>query len=69
MIESEAEVFSIDAVWGCFGFFNPNDDIFFTLVVFGLPAGFFGNSGYIVALAFFSPQIVTMSFLTEPFMA
>jgi hypothetical protein len=68
MIESETEVFSIDAVWGCFGFLNA-EDIFFTLVVFGLPAGFFGNSGYIVALAFFSPQIVTMSFLIEPFMA
>ena len=34
---------------------------------FGLSAGFFGNAGYVICLIFFSPVIVSASFLLEPF--
>lgn len=65
--EEEYSMFSNDAEWGGFGFFN-KDKFFDTFFVFGMSAGFWGSAGYIISLLFFSPVIVSASFLTEPFL-
>ena len=69
MIEPDTtQVFSIDSVWGCFGFLN-SEDFVSNILVFGLSAGFFGNTGYIISLAFFSPAVISATFLLEPAIA
>ena len=60
-------MFSNDAEWGGFGFLN-KDKFFDTFFIFGMSAGFWGSAGYIISLLFFSPVIVSASFLTEPFL-
>lgn len=64
----ETEIFSIDAVYGCFGFLNP-DTIVFAFFAFGIPCCIFGSAGYVLCLLFYSPIITTNSFLLEPFFA
>ena len=51
---------------GGFGFVNP-DEAFYGLVCYGLSCGFFGSAGYVVCLIFFSPVIVSASYLIEIF--
>jgi len=68
IIEPETQVFSVDPVWGCFGFLS-GEDVINNLFVFGLSAGFFGNTGYVISLAFFSPAVISATFLLEPTIA
>lgn len=65
ILEPETQVFSFDPVWGCFGFLS-GEDVVNNLFVFGLSAGFFGNTGYVISLAFFSPAVISATFLLEP---
>ena len=67
-IEDEVQIFSTDPVWGCFGFLS-NEDWLDTFVIFGLSAGFFGNTGYVISLQFFSPAVISATFLLEPTIA
>ena len=55
-----------DKEWGAFGFLN-GDHAVEALLFFGPSSGFFGNAGYVISLLFFSPVIVSASFLMEPF--
>ena len=55
--------FSLDTSWGAFGFFA---DVPTAVLVYFF-AGFFGSCGYVISLLFFSPVIVSASFLLEPF--
>ena len=59
--------FSLDREWGGFGYFH-KDEVFYAFICFGLTAGFFGSLGYVISLLFFSPVIVSASFLFEPFL-
>lgn len=68
IIEPQAVLFSVDPVWGCFGFLS-GEDVINNLFVFGLSAGFFGNTGYVISLAFFSPAVISATFLLEPAIA
>ena len=61
------EFFSLDPLWGGFGFAH-KDEVFAAFVCFGTSAGFFGNAGYVICLLFFSPVIVSATFLFEPFL-
>ena len=54
--------FSTDREWGGFGLFAP-EEAFAALVCFGSTAGFFGSCGSVICLLFFSPVIVSASFL------
>lgn len=56
--------FSTDVVWGGFGLVGEEP---LALACYALSAGFLGNCGYVIALLFFSPVIVSASFLFEPF--
>ena len=56
--------FSTDPVWGGFGLVQEDP---MALFCFAISAGFLGSCGYIIALFFFSPVIVSASFLAEPF--
>ena len=67
-IEDDVQIFSTDPVWGCFGFLS-KEDWFDTFVIFGLSAGFFGNTGYVISLQFFSPAVISATFLLEPTIA
>ena len=58
--------FSLDPYWGGFGYFN-SDEAFYALFCFGMTGGFWGSLGYVISLLFFSPVIVSASFLFEPF--
>ena len=62
------EVFSTDKYLGAFGFFH-KDQALVAILGFGTAAGFFGHAGYILCLFFFSPVIVSASFLAEPFLS
>lgn len=68
VFDSRTMIFSVDPVWGCFGFLDA-DQIVMSFVVFGLTAGFFGNAGYTICLMFCSPVIVSAVFLIEPIIA
>ena len=68
MDPEHTQVFSLDPVEGCFGFLD-GDRAVTSLLIFGLPAGFLGNAGYIICLMFFSPVIVSSMFLLEPLIA
>ena len=59
--------FSLDREWGGFGFAH-EDEAFVAFACYGTSAGFFGNAGYVICLIFFSPVIVSASFLAEPFL-
>ena len=57
--------FSADGTWGAFGFVQEDPRIVWAWIVC---AAFFGNCGYLISLLFFSPIIVSASFLVEPFL-
>ena len=57
---------STDKYYGGFGFLN-GDTLFAALVCYGASSGFWGSTGYILSLLFFSPVIVSAAFLFEPF--
>ena len=59
---------SFDIEFGLFGFLN-SSNLFYCFVPFGIFAGFFGLPGYVVALKFFSPVLVSTSMLLEPFIS
>lgn len=67
MSYSDFEFFSMDAEWGGFGFLDQNEAVA-AILWYGLSAGFFGNPGYIICLLFFSPVVVTATYLFEPFL-
>ena len=67
-LEPNTLVFSLDTVWGCFGFLN-KEEVIESFLVFGMAAGFFGNAGYVICLKFFSPVVVSAVFLVEPLLA
>jgi len=60
----EFKFFSVDTNWGAFGFFTDEP---VAVICYALSGGFFGVCGYVLALLFFSPVIVSASFLLEPF--
>lgn len=64
--EPDYKFASFDKLNGAFGFLH-NDEALVALLCFGPAAGFWGNAGYVVCLLFFSPVIVSASFLFEPF--
>ena len=57
--------FSTDKMWGSMGMFH-EDQIVDAVFIYGSSAGFFGNAGYIIALKFFSPVVVSAALLFEP---
>ena len=65
-VHSEYKFASNDKMFGAFGWLN-EDEALVAILCFGPTAGFWGNAGYVVALLFFSPVIVSASFLFEPF--
>jgi len=68
LTDKQVEIFSLNEVYGCFGFLNPNIASF-TFFAFGIPCCIFGSAGYVLCLLFYSPVITTNSYLLEPFMA
>ena len=62
------EFWSTSATRGIFGFLNP-EVAFTAFVPFGIFCTVCGNAGYIVCLVFFSPLVVSSSFLMEPLLA
>jgi hypothetical protein len=62
------EFWSMNANNGSFGFLNP-ECAYTAFVPFGLFSTVCGNAGYIVCLVFFSPIVVSSSFLMEPLFA
>lgn len=63
----EFTFFSMDRERGGFGLLDP-EEVFAAFICFGSTSGFFGSSGYVICLLFFSPVIVSASFLFEPFL-
>mmetsp|Transcript_25724 Transcript_25724/g.34366 ORF Transcript_25724/g.34366 Transcript_25724/m.34366 type:complete len:210 (-) Transcript_25724:264-893(-) len=61
----EFKFFSLDKNWGAFGMFH-SDEVVTAFFVYGPSAGFFGVAGYVCALKFFSPVVVSAAFLFEP---
>ena len=59
---------SMSPTAGMFGFLNPQC-AFTAFVPYGIFCSIFGNAGYIVCLLFFSPLVVSSSFLLEPLVA
>lgn len=57
---------SLDPIHGCFGFLNLWDQDPWPVILYGVFAGFIGQSGYTVATLYFSPFMCSMCFLTEP---
>jgi len=62
------EFFSMSANYGIFGFLNP-ECIFIAFIPYGILCSIMGSAGYIVCLLFFSPLVVSSSFLLEPLVA
>ena len=62
------EFWSMNPKAGLFGFLNP-ECAFVAFVPYGIFCSIFGNAGYIVCLLFFSPLVVSSSFLLEPLVA
>ena len=58
----------MDVHWGGFGFLDENEAVD-AILWYGLSAGFFGNPGYMICLLFFSPVVVTATYLCEPFLS
>ena len=58
-------MWSTDKEWGMFGFMH-EDHFYAAFFWFGLSSGFWGNAGYVLCLVFFSPVVVSISFLIEP---
>ena len=65
LVYEEFVFFSLDVQWGGFGFLN-SDEAFAAMFCYGL-SWWFGSAGYTICLCFFSPVIVTASYLLEPF--
>lgn len=62
-----ATFFSVDAVWGCFGFLSPT--AFSSLIVLqGVMSGFFGTWGQLLCLFFHAPVITHSCLLIVPFL-
>ena len=57
--------FSMDKAWGAFGLFH-EDQLSVTWLLYGPSHGFFGSAGYLICLNYFSPVVVSASFLMEP---
>ena len=66
MLDSRTRLFSVDKVWGAFGFFDPSQ-LFIAFVLYGIFATFFGGAGYVLATVFFSPVVCATALLGEPF--
>ena len=64
----EILIFSLDKDIGCLGFFDPNI-AFLAFVPFGILSSVMGSAGYVMSLVFYSPAVVTNSYLLEPFIA
>ena len=64
--DEDYKVFSVDKEWGAFGMFHTEHAVM-AILGYGSSCGFFGNAGYVLSLIFFSPVIVSASFLLEPF--
>ena len=64
----EYEYFSTDKMMGGFGFLHP-DEAVNGVFVFGLSAGFFAMAGWVLCLLFFSPVVITGTFLWEIFIS
>ena len=64
---SQFSLFSMDRDWGGFGLFHP-EEAFYAIVCFGMTSGFWGSLGFVIALYFFSPVIVSASILFLPFL-
>jgi len=62
------ELWSMNPKCGAFGFFAP-DVAFVAFIPYGIFCSIFGSAGYIVCLLFFSPLVVSSSFLLEPLVA
>ena len=62
------DYFSTDKMMGGFGFLHP-DEAVYGVICFGLSAGFFAMAGWVLCLLFFSPVIITASFLFEIFIS
>lgn len=62
------EFWSMNPKSGLFGFLNP-ECAFVAFVPYGIYCSIFGSAGYIVCLLFFSPLVVSSSFLLEPLVA
>ena len=62
------EFWSTSPTYGIFGFLNP-ECAFVAFVPYGIFCSIMGSAGYIVCLLFFSPLIVSSSFLLEPIVA
>ena len=62
------EFFSNDKMMGGFGFMHP-DEAVYGVICFGLSAGFFAMAGWVLCLLFFSPVVITGTFLFEIFIS
>jgi drug/metabolite transporter (DMT)-like permease len=66
--DDDVEIFSFDTQKGCLGFLNPKV-IMMTMLPYGILCSLMGSAGYVLSLVFFPPEVVSNSFLLEPFVA